>query len=89
MNHKNPNPAYFCHEKVFKKCSIRGTHTFTYYMQDRIAFDILMRVKDFSKLNNKLKKKVVGWIKSNVSINDDIVRDHYNKEYNIPLDIML
>ena len=79
-------PAYFSHCGFFKKKILRDgkTTTFEHYKQQRIAFTLLQRVKSITKLNHKLQKQALAYIKLKFS-DDDIMMNHFNKEYGVPL----
>jgi hypothetical protein len=82
------NPAYFTHYGFFRKklLSDGKTSTFEHYKQERIAFTILQRVKSITKLNQKLQKQALAYIKLKFS-SDDILMNHFNKEYGVPLEL--
>lgn len=80
------NPAYFFHKGIFNPRLIKAKGLWR-YTQDRAAFDLLFRVKDFTKLNKKQQNKVINFI--NKKFKDDyIMLEHYNKEYKVPKELI-
>lgn len=57
------------------------------YKQDRIVFDLLLKVKDFTKLNSKLQKQVIDFLKKS-NLLDEITIPYYFKNYKIPLNLL-
>jgi len=57
------------------------------YKQDRIVFDLLLRVKDFTKLNSKLQKQVINFLKKS-DLLDCMTIPYYNREYKVPLELL-
>lgn len=81
------NPAYFFHKGIFNPRLLKSKGLWR-YTQERAVFDVLLRVKDFTKLNKKQQSKLIAFIKKKFS-DDSSMLEHYNKEFGVPMELML